>query len=108
MSREQKEKLLRSEISMSFLLSKTKKGFWLSKITTLPEKVLDRILETVKEKNRLVNGYINIALQHDSDHLVLIELESAINLSKKDAAALDENVEKRSAESLLQVNLSQL
>ncbi len=106
--RQTKENLLKNKISHSLLLPQSEKEFWLNKIETLPDINLERLLSEFQEKNKVIDRYIQTALQNDPNHQHLSEMKALIINLKKEAFQLEGKSEEQDADALLEKNLSNL
>ncbi len=101
---------LKKELLRCLLLNDDDKNYWLENADTLPQMVIEGVYKTLKEKNDLMETYMNVALQNDPDHKHVLELEEKIknmrrNVLKKDESAVTKNED---AEALLAEKLANL
>lgn len=107
-SLEQKKTSLRNEISRSLLISEAEKNFWLEKIEELPEVNLDRLFDQFQSKNKIVDGFIQEALDNDPDHHYLFQLKNLHQKIKKKGFQIEETTQQPNAESFLENELNNL
>lgn len=99
--RKKHEQKLREEMERCMLLSAEDKKFWLDHVDSLPDHVLENVLQAVQEKNSKIDEYMAAALVEDKDHKYLSELKAKIKKIKDKAFAIAEKGEKESAEEIL-------
>lgn len=107
-NRKQKEQQLRDELSRSMLISDEDRMFWNDQLSTLPDALLEIVLREISESNGQVDAYVEAALEEDKDHKYLSELKEKIKQMKEKAFAMEEGVEKESAEETLEQQLEDL
>jgi poly(3-hydroxyalkanoate) synthetase len=88
------------EISRSILLSDQEKQYWLENSATLPALLIEYFYKFIKEKNKLVDSYIDRAIKANPTLLTQIKTkvsgfrQFADDLTQKESGqAADENLE---------------
>ena len=74
-------KRFKKEIERCFLLEDTDKLFWLEKAETLPANLLESMFAFFKEKNNVVDSYLNKAIEADPQ--VVNEMKNKVQTMKK-------------------------
>jgi hypothetical protein len=103
-NRLKKEKDLEDNLERCLVLPGEEKKFWLARIKTLPDSILENVLKSVSAKNKIVDSYIAAAIKKNKKHDYVAELKAtvvdiqqkAFDLeSKSEAQASEEDLEKQ-------------
>jgi hypothetical protein len=79
---------LENEIRRSLLIDEEEKTYWLENLDVLPVQVFETVLRIIKEKNWVVDKYVDAALKADAN--IIPELKNKLKQLKKKIAAFKE------------------
>lgn len=99
---------LKAELESSLLLDETDREFWLANLADLPITTVQKLLAALQPKNRLVNSYIEAALEKDTNGNHLRDLQNQIKKIKRDAFKIEEKSDTSTEQKMEEVLLSKL
>ena len=89
------------EITQCLIIKDDEKSYWLNNVDSLPETIIDILISEIGARNRIVEGYVNIALKNDRDGTYLNEAKAILNKTKKIVLEAKENETKVDEEAIL-------
>lgn len=97
-----------AEVQKSLLLEDEDKKYWLENAQNLLPEVLESVYNVVKNKNDLMDSYINAALADDPDHEILRELKLKIKTIESGSQKIAEEEQQLNAEEMLVEEIAKL
>ena len=97
---DKKEQLVK-EITQCLIIKDDEKSYWLNNVDSLPETIIDILISEIGARNRIVEGYINVALRNDKDGSYLNEAKTILSKTKKMVLDARENETKVDEEAIL-------
>ena len=90
MDRKQKEEKLKLLIAKSILIDEKDAEYWLAKLPTMPDEILDKGTAIIEKTNLLIEKYIKQELKNDQKGSSLEEMRELVNSIRKTAVSLEE------------------
>ena len=97
-TRKQKEEKLKILIQKSILIDDTDAVYWLSKLPTMPDGILTKVIAAIEKRNKLAEKYIQQALKNNEKGASPEEMKELVNTTRKTAVALEEQYQNARAE----------
>ncbi|MBD3270542.1 hypothetical protein GF376_03365 [Candidatus Peregrinibacteria bacterium] len=104
-TREQLQKDLEKALKECVILPDKEKQYWLDQLDTLPEPVLQNVLDAINHKNRLINSFIEVELATDKKQNLLSSLKGYIKKIKINALKIEEGKQQEDDEQQLKKKL---
>jgi len=96
--RKQKEEKLKLLIQKSILLDDSDGEYWMSKLPSMPDEILDKVIAAVEKRNALAESYIKQALRDDKKGSTVEEMKELVNTTRNTAVSIEEKYQKGKAE----------
>ena len=96
--RKQKEEILKLLIQKSILLDESDGEYWLSKLPSMPDEILDKVIAAVEKRNALAESYIKQALKDDEKGTTVEEMKELVSSTRNTAVSMEEKYQGGKAE----------